>query len=64
MGIRGNEKADELARSALSLPISDFKVPSTEFQAPILPYIQSLWQSLWDADLFKKLHPVKPTLGE
>ena len=64
MGIRGNEKADETAKSALSLPESNYKVPYTDFKTSILTYTQSFWQSQWDADLFNKLHPVKPTLGE
>ena len=64
MGIRGNEKADETAKSALSLPKSNYKVPYTDFKTSILTYTQSFWQSQWDADLFNKLHSVKPTLGE
>ena len=64
MGIRGNEKADETAKSALSLPESNYKVPYTDFKTSILTYTQSFWQSQWDTDLFNKLHSVKPTLGE
>ena len=55
MGIKGNEKADKTAKSALSLPKSNYKVSYTEFFS---------WQSQWDADLFNKFHAVKPTLGE
>ena len=64
IGIRGNEKADETAKSALSLPQSNNKVSYTDFKTSILTYIQSSWQSQWDADFFNKLHAVKPTLGE
>ena len=64
MGIRGNEKADETAKSALSLPESNYKVPYTDFKTSILTYTQSFWQSQWNADLFNKLQSVKPTLGE
>ena len=64
IGIRGNEKADETAKSTLSLPQSNNKVSYTDFKTSILTYIQSSWQSQWDADLFNKLHAVKPTLGE
>ena len=64
MGIRGNEKANETAKSALSLPETNYKVSYIDFKTSILTYIQSSWQSQWDADLFNKLHTVKPTLGE
>ena len=58
MGIRGNEKADETAKSALSLPKTNYKVFYTDFKTSILTYTQSFWQSQWDADLFNKLHSV------
>ena len=41
IGIRGNEKADETAKSALSLPQSNNKVSYTDFKTSILTYIQS-----------------------
>ena len=56
MGIRGNEKADETAKSALSLPESNYKVPYTDFKTSVLTYTQSFWQSQWDTGLFNKLH--------
>ena len=64
VGIKGNENADRSAKSALNLPISDFKVPHTDFKSSVLTHIQSSWQSQWDADVFNKLHSVKPSLGE
>ena len=64
VGIRSNDLADKSAKSELSLPISDFKVPQTDFKSSILKHIQSSWQSLWDADTYNKLHSVKPSLGE
>ena len=64
VGIKGNENADKSAKSALNLPISDFKVPYTDFKSSVLTHIQSSWQSQWDGDHFSKLHSVKPSLGE
>ena len=64
VGIKGNENADKSAKSALNLPISDFKVPYTDFKSSVLTHIQSSWQSQWDGDHFNKLHSVKPALGE
>ena len=39
IGIRGNEKADETAKSALFLPKSNNKVSYTDFKTSILTYI-------------------------
>ena len=64
VGIKGNELADKSAKSALSLPISDFKVPFTDFKSSISKYIQSRWQLQWDTDIHNKLHSIKPSLGE
>ena len=56
-GIKGNEKADIAAKSALLLPPSDFK--------PIInKYLFNKWQSVWDTIVDNKLHSIKPVLSE
>ena len=44
IGIRGNEKADSAAKSALDLPRFKVGVPYTAFKQHINQYIISTWQ--------------------
>ena len=43
-GIKGNEKADSAAKSALDLPRAKVGVPNTDFKHLISQYIFSTWQ--------------------
>ena len=63
-GIRGNEKADRAAKTALSLPVSEMKLPHTDFKPQIQKLLQNKWQESWNAETNNKLHTVKPVLGE
>ena len=63
-GIRGNEKADSAAKSALDLPRAKDGVPYTDFKYLISQYIFSTWQDDWNGAVINKLHSVKPVLGE
>ena len=63
VGIPGNVKADSAAKAALSLPISNHKVPYTDFKPLISSYLLSKWQQMWNLESNNKLHAVKPILG-
>ena len=63
-GIRGNEKADSAAKTALDLPRTKVGVPYTDFKYLIGQYIFSTWQDDWNGAVMNKLHSVKPVLGE
>ena len=63
-GIKGNEKADIAAKSALLLPPSNFKLPYTDFKPVINKYLFNKWQSVWDTSVHNKLHSIKPILSE
>ena len=63
-GIRGNEKADSAAKSALDLPRDKVGVPYNDFKHCINQYILSTWQDDWNGAVMNKLHSVKPVLGE
>ena len=57
VGIRGNEKADSAAKSALDLPCVKVSVPNTDFKHPINQYILSTWQDDWISAVAKtKFH--------
>ena len=64
IGIRGNEKADSAAKSALALPRVNAGVPNTDFKHHINQYILSTWQDDWNGAVANKLHSVKSVLGD
>ena len=63
-GIKGNEKADSAAKSALDLPCAKVGVPYTDFNHLISQYIFSTWQDDWNGAVMNKLHFDKPVLGD
>ena len=63
VGIKGNEKADALAKKALDLNINNIKIPHTDFKPNINKFIKIKWQSEWDALPNNKLHVIQPTVG-
>ena len=62
--IKGNEKADSAAKSALDLHRAKVGVPYTDFKYLISQYIFSTWQDDWNGAVMNKLHSVKPVLGD
>ena len=62
IGIRGNEKADSAARSALDLPCVKVVVPNPDFKHKINQCIISTWQDDWNGAITNKLHSVTPVL--
>ena len=63
-GIKGNEKADSGAKSALDLPRTKVGVLYNDFKHCINQYIFSTWQDDWNGAVMNKLHSVKPVLGD
>ena len=63
VNIRGNERADTAAKSALSLSITNMKLPAAE----LIPYVSKFcldeWQDIWDCCEGNKLHSIYPTVG-
>ena len=64
VGIKGNEKADIAAKSALTHNISNLKIPFTDFKPSINTFVHNKWQMSWNAAVFNKLHSIMPSLGE
>ena len=64
VGIRGNERADAAAKTALSLPESDIKVPHTDLRQKVNDHFIAKWQNRWNTIAFNKLQAVKPYIGE
>ena len=61
-GIKGNEKADSAAKSALDLPRAKVGVSYTDFNHFISQYIFSTWQDDWNDAVMNQLNSVKPVL--
>ena len=64
VGIRGNEKLNSAAKSALDLPLVKVGVPNTDFKHHINQYILSTCQDDLSGAVANKLHSVKPVLGD
>ena len=62
--IRGNEKPDSAAKSALDLPCAKFGIPYTDLNYIINQYIFSTWQDDWNGAVMNKFHSVMPVLGD
>jgi len=61
INIRGIEKADTAAKSALSLLVTNMKLPAHE----LIPCVSVLfrWQDIWDCCGLNILHSIYPTVG-
>ena len=63
VNIRGNERADTTAKSALSLPITNMKLPARELLPCVSKFCLDEWQDIWDCCEGNKLHSIYPTVG-
>ena len=62
IGIEGNEKADNAAKLALGLEITDFKIPHSDFKIYITQHTHNKWQNSWNLLTTNKLHEIRPLL--
>ena len=47
VNIRGNERADTAAKSALSLPITNMRLPARELIPCVSKFCLDEWQDMW-----------------
>jgi hypothetical protein len=59
----GNAAADAAAKAALNLPVSNLKVPYTDYISVIRRVCSSRWQLFWNGEQNNKLHRIQPHLG-
>ena len=68
IGILGNEKADQLAKTSLRLlnEPNHYKIPYTDYIPKAKTYIKNLWQNRWDYKHNRKrpikLHNIVPSI--
>ena len=58
VNIRGNERADIAAKSTLSLPITNMKLPARELIPCVSKFCFDEWQDIWDCCEGNKLHSI------
>jgi len=63
VGIPGNERADRVAKAALSLAIFPFKISVTDFLPRAKLLMRREWQEIWNCCHGNKLHAINPTVG-
>jgi kelch-like protein 2/3 len=63
VGIKGNDKADSLAKGALRMEITNVKIPYTDLKFNVNNYMQNKWQALWDTFPNNKLHIIQPKVN-
>ena len=59
----GNERGDTAAKSALSLLITNMKLPAGELFLQVSKFCLNEWQEIWDCCEGNKLHSIYPTVG-
>ena len=64
IGVRGNERADSAAKSALDLSPDNTTIPYTHLKPQINRFLFTKWQQCWNDSITNKLFQIKPTLGE
>jgi len=62
IGIAGNELADKAAKIALTTPIADIPVSSSDLHQHVNALVINKWQKLWDQELHNKLHTIQPII--
>jgi len=63
VGIPGNERADRVAKAALSLPIYPVKVSAMDFLPCAKLLMRKEWQEIWNCCDGNKLHAINPTVS-
>ena len=63
VGIKGNEKADELAKQVLNFNVLDLKVPYTDLKVNVNSVFKQKWQAQWNV-CPDKLFQINPTVGD
>ena len=61
IGIKGNEKADNIAKKIIDHNIYDIKLPFSDFKPRICKYVNSLFQTKWNNCFGNKLHEINDT---
>ena len=65
VGIQGNEKADQLAKSTLEKSENkNHYLCWSDLKPEVNKYINDIWQKEWDGDVANKLHEILPIMSD
>ena len=64
IGVRGNERKNSAAKSALDLTPDKSRIPYTDLKPKINKFLHTKWQQKWSNNIHNKLFQIQPTLGE
>ena len=64
IGVRGNERADSAAKSALDLKPNNINIPYTDLKPKINKLFSTKWQQCWNNSINNKIFQINPTLGK
>ncbi|ELT95266.1 hypothetical protein CAPTEDRAFT_227918 [Capitella teleta] len=64
VGVMGNERADLLAKEALSFTTCTIRIPSSDFKPITHEFFKEKWQEQWSSEQENKLYSIQPTLGK
>ena len=64
VGIRGNERPDRAAKTALRTDMQPCLIPPSDFKPIIRKHITAMWQATWDESPLNKLHEIAPIVNE
>ena len=63
VGVAGNDRADELARSSIeSLDVCALSIPRADYKLHVKKLIRERWQATWTATQNNKLHEILPVV--
>ena len=62
--VRGNERADSAAKSALDLTPDKSRISYTDLKPTINKFLRTNWQQQWSNNIHNKLFQIQPTSGE
>ena len=63
VGIKGNDRADQLAKDGRNEAQTIFEIPYTDLIPEVASFIKSKWQQRWDTEVENKLHAITPEIN-
>ena len=61
IGVRGNERADSAAKSALDVTPDESRFPYTDLKPTINEFLHTKWQQQWSNNIHNRLFQIQPT---